>query len=69
MAYVYKRGGDTPKSKAFEIKVAARGSGINFYQKGDLVIVNGVDHIIESIKKVFISGGVVSITGKCRVKK
>lgn len=60
-------GEPTPRSIPFMVTVKNNNNSDKVYGKGDIIKINDVDHVINSIKKVEFKGDSVRIIGKCKV--
>lgn len=62
MAYAYKRGEETAKSKAF---TKVLDSQIKHVEKGSILTIDEQRCQVTAIRKIEVGNGIVKVSGKC----
>lgn len=62
MAYAYKRGEETAKSKAF---TKILDSKIKYVEKGSILTIDDRPCQVVTIRKIEFGNGIVKVSGKC----
>lgn len=62
MAYAYKRGKETPKSKAFTKILDGK---IKYVEKGSILTIDNQRCQVTAIRKIEVGNGILKVSGKC----